>query len=510
MSQHRAIARRALLHPFWAAALTLLLLNDHVLKGAGLLPPWLTGKLSDFAGMIVAPVLLAALIGARRRRSIAGCFVAVGASFALINVWPSASQFCEWIMPWRLWPDPTDLLALPMLWVAWRALLPCMQDAPLEHSWRRAAEALGIGVGAFACLATSFASTTPLIVVPGGVLAQAFSRYPVNVVDAATGRVTAQLELDGFSSDQVVHDGVLYAVSPRRVRALHVDSGKLLFEHVAEGRTFQRRLFSDGARIYVMSAPSSTHASEHVMAIDAKTGALAWDTALASDKSWRGDGDTHVFGGGLVLVPVGKEIVAIDPFGGKHVWHYRAGVQLRHLTVGGSAAYAATKDGVIHAIDLRHGTAKWRFNAGGALGSNDRWHSNAVLNVAGDKLVFLRDGHIVAIDATTSNLRWQTEHSVMDVVVGDTVAIALLPDDHHLAAYDTRDGRQRWRIVTDHGYAGTPVIAEQEGLVLVRHYTAELFAYETASGRLRWKVDLLDGERRLEVSKRVVMGSRAF
>jgi len=55
---------RALSHPLWWAALALLVANDHVLKGAGLLPESLTGKLSDFAGMIVAPPLLGALIGA--------------------------------------------------------------------------------------------------------------------------------------------------------------------------------------------------------------------------------------------------------------------------------------------------------------------------------------------------------------------------------------------------------------------------------------------------------------
>ena len=48
-------ARTTLLHPVFWAALTILVLNDHLLKGAGLVPALLTGKLSDFAGLIVAP-----------------------------------------------------------------------------------------------------------------------------------------------------------------------------------------------------------------------------------------------------------------------------------------------------------------------------------------------------------------------------------------------------------------------------------------------------------------------
>jgi hypothetical protein len=43
----------------WWVALGVLLINDHVLKVVGVLPGWLTGKLSDVAGLIVAPVLAA-------------------------------------------------------------------------------------------------------------------------------------------------------------------------------------------------------------------------------------------------------------------------------------------------------------------------------------------------------------------------------------------------------------------------------------------------------------------
>ena len=48
---------RALLHPLWLGSLALLVLNDHVLKGAGLLPGVLTGKLSDFAGVFADELL---------------------------------------------------------------------------------------------------------------------------------------------------------------------------------------------------------------------------------------------------------------------------------------------------------------------------------------------------------------------------------------------------------------------------------------------------------------------
>src|SRR5262245_28812425 len=66
-----------LLHPLFLCALALLLVNDHLLKGAGILPGAITGKLSDLAGLIVAPVLVAALVGARTPPSRALALAAV-------------------------------------------------------------------------------------------------------------------------------------------------------------------------------------------------------------------------------------------------------------------------------------------------------------------------------------------------------------------------------------------------------------------------------------------------
>lgn len=123
---------RALLTPTWLAALAVLGVNDHLLKGAGVLPGSLTGKLSDLAGMVVAPALLAALLGLRSRRGLLWCHVAVGAVFAAIKLSPAAADAWSWLMglvgnAWVITVDPTDLIALPVLAIGWRALLPAMR-----------------------------------------------------------------------------------------------------------------------------------------------------------------------------------------------------------------------------------------------------------------------------------------------------------------------------------------------------------------------------------------------
>jgi hypothetical protein len=144
----------ALLSPTWLIALALLIINDRWLKYADLAPGWLTGKLSDLAGMMVAPVLLAVLLGVRRRGGLLACHVAVALVFAAIKLSPACAQLWSWSMgllghPWTIVCDPTDLLALLVLLLSWKALLPYMDPetsplVPLQRSAIAGLAALGL------------------------------------------------------------------------------------------------------------------------------------------------------------------------------------------------------------------------------------------------------------------------------------------------------------------------------------------------------------------------------
>jgi hypothetical protein len=117
-----------LAHPLPLAAVGLLALNDHVLKGARVLPGAVTGKLSDFAGLFFFPLLLAAgvrgasLVVRRRhvadRRSLAAAAaIATALGFAAVKLVPAVNAIVG-----RTWGhmvmDPTDLIALPMVGLA--------------------------------------------------------------------------------------------------------------------------------------------------------------------------------------------------------------------------------------------------------------------------------------------------------------------------------------------------------------------------------------------------------
>lgn len=103
----------ALLSPAFLLALLVLGVNDHVLKAA--FPGWVTGKLSDVAGVFAFAVFLGVALGGRR---VAGA-VAAGALFA---AWKSPLATPA-IAAWNALPlldvarvmDATDLVALAVL-----------------------------------------------------------------------------------------------------------------------------------------------------------------------------------------------------------------------------------------------------------------------------------------------------------------------------------------------------------------------------------------------------------
>ena len=155
-------AGEGLLHPAPLLAVGMLLLNDHVLKSAA--PGLVTGKLSDVAGLLFFPLLLVAVVevaaGLAGRwqgpstRAVTAAVAATGLTFAAVKLTPvgeAAYEAALGLLQWPfgavadlvagrpmgpphrvdLTPDPTDLLALAVLWV------------PLTIGHRRATPATG-------------------------------------------------------------------------------------------------------------------------------------------------------------------------------------------------------------------------------------------------------------------------------------------------------------------------------------------------------------------------------
>jgi hypothetical protein len=150
-------------------AVGVLLFNDHVLKAA--YPSWLTGKLSDFAGLFFFPFLLGAVVGgpaewllARIGRNLSSkvvgalCFAVTALWFAGMKSVPAVNAATASLTGWVIVLDPTDVIALAILLPAWRlwSQLISVESRGVLAAWRpgRAAYA-ALGVAVLATLATS-------------------------------------------------------------------------------------------------------------------------------------------------------------------------------------------------------------------------------------------------------------------------------------------------------------------------------------------------------------------
>ncbi len=115
----------------------LLVTNDHLLKGVA--PSWITGKLSDLAGLVVVAVPMSVLIGLRRG------LVMSGAAFVCLKVVPGVAEMSALVLGGVTRRDATDLVALLTLPVTYALLARSPADEP-HRARRRVAVALSATV----------------------------------------------------------------------------------------------------------------------------------------------------------------------------------------------------------------------------------------------------------------------------------------------------------------------------------------------------------------------------
>jgi hypothetical protein len=114
---HGSVRREGVEHPLPLAAVLVLVVNDHVLKGAGVLPSSVTGKLSDVAGLFFFPILLVTIARASllriSKQHVWIASVTTALAFSAIKLSGPINALVE-----RAWGpmtmDGSDLLALPM------------------------------------------------------------------------------------------------------------------------------------------------------------------------------------------------------------------------------------------------------------------------------------------------------------------------------------------------------------------------------------------------------------
>lgn len=491
----------------WWLALIILVLNDHFLKGSGWLPAAWTGKLSDVAGLIVAPPALARLLGARGLRARLACVLATGAVFTVVNLSAEAARAVEGLtaafgLPWRLWPDPTDLLALPALYVAWRLLagenIARGKAGDSDASFASALHGASAALAGLACLATSYVPPRNPEEVQSSEAAKLFvmGRWTSQVfaIDPRTGTILHSRELNDVPhTSWVATDDTLYfANGDDGVRAIALRSARERFTTTIHCRHCPVRLTLGGKQLFASIIHRRMDGGTGwVFAIDRTSGKVAWYVQVADLTSFSpSESDRAVFHRDHLLLPTHGGLAslaaatgAIEMLGPK--------ARIEWLKVDEGTAYFVARDGEdaeLVELDLESQRVTWRRPIHAPY-EPVRYAGDAV-GLSQGTLIYAEERDLVALDPSTRQLLWRHPHAGELAVGPNMVMVAGRrfepPFDPCYIALDPRTGQRAWSVdCVDDPHEPTFV----NGLLLLRERTT-LRAYAPEDGRSLWTVDL--------------------
>ncbi|WP_165503257.1 PQQ-binding-like beta-propeller repeat protein, partial [Actinomadura fibrosa] len=148
-----------------------------------------------------------------------------------------------------------------------------------------------------------------------------------------------------------------------------------------------------------------------VYALDTATGQARWRAALGSERLFTtGMTATPVVGGGVLCVTDDSGAVhALDPATGRRRWTSeettgRGGVFGAAVSVAGPTVYLADAGGNLRALRLGDGKVAWR-HAFRKSGNSPRW---LLPLVTGGLAICFADDTLVALDAASGRIRWES------------------------------------------------------------------------------------------------------
>jgi outer membrane protein assembly factor BamB len=261
----------------------------------------------------------------------------------------------------------------------------------------------------------------------------------LRAIDAKTGfliwQYTRQQPPECMCSQaSILSGGMLFAQS----------DGHSLYAFAPSGAAPSRRLWQFPGNGAPLTSPLVAgglvvfgSADHHVYALDAKTGAVRW----TGTTGYVFTADPAVGDGTVVIGDQGGNIDGFDLKTGKTLWSDAAGNIDVAAVLRGDTAYLVSEDRNVYALDVRNGNTVWQY------GMDDYAVFTPVL-AGGLVIVANRAGQLVAIDAKSGKLAWETD-------LGGTPfsqpkffpaehAVVLKIGDHEVGAFDAASGRGLW------------------------------------------------------------------
>jgi outer membrane protein assembly factor BamB len=367
------------------------------------------------------------------------------------------------------------------------------ETSPLEPAPKTAAARSSRGLVAWLALClVGCASVPPApVAATGRIVSQAWGLDPVYVIDARSGTRIGELDVWGYAGAAALVGNVVYVVNDPEVVALDVRTGAKLksYEHDSSLATL---LAVDDERLFVIASSGPDDDRDHVVAIDRRTLKRMWQRPLPDVDASRERSTAPQLGAGLLLVPQGSELHALDPLSGRRVWVHRIASQIHWPTAGAAGVFFIDDDGTVHALDPEHGDEIWTHRSRHNPLDDPAW-PGAPLGLVDGLLLFCDGRSLLAIEAATRALRWRIA-SVWAAAVGSKVVFVKLGEERY-GAVDIERGRLRWQRAFDFEPSAAPLVADSDAVIVVRPSAAELHGIDAVNGALMWSFDLDSGER---------------
>lgn len=296
----------------------------------------------------------------------------------------------------------------------------------------------------------------------------------------------------GIGSTPAVADGIVYFLArDGRFQALDAASGKPLwsFRTGGEKRFAAHGMFGlprsgepvpdpwdlylssplvHGGKVYFGSS------DEHVYALDAGSGALAW--------AYKTGGVVHsspaLADGRIVVGSWDGAVYALDAASGEERWRFQTrteqkisvmtGIQASP-SIDGDTVYIGARDGFFYAIDARSGRQRWRYDAGGTWVVASAAHDGARVYLATSDT-----GLLLALDKRSGRELYRHDMRVWTfaspLLVGDALVGASMKGELHLL--EAASGKARWTWRTPEAAANASGIVGANG----KFDSARLFA----------------------------------
>ena len=261
----------------------------------------------------------------------------------------------------------------------------------------------------------------------------------LRAIDAKTGFLIWQYTRNQppecmCSQASILSGGMLFAQSDGHSLYAFEPSGaapsKRLWQFPGNGAPLTSPVVAEGLVVF----GSGDH---NVYALDAKTGAVKW----TGTTGYVFTAAPAISDGVVVVGDQGGNIDGFDLKTGKSLWSFSAGTIDVAAVIAGDSAYVVSEDHSVYALNITNGQQVWQY-------SMDDYAEFSPLLAGNLVIAANRAGQLVALDAKTGKLAWQTNldgtpFSQPEFWPAEN-AVVLKIGDHAVGAFDVATGKALW------------------------------------------------------------------